>query len=122
MIDQFDPFFQFWTTASGWKVNKNSWLHDPWEKLNGEVVEREVNNAFKTLYKTAKVFGQRGQEKCAENCEVVRAEVEDFKQYVPLVQVRPGGRAGGRGGGCCLGKSPEPSTGRRQVGMWPYVM
>lgn len=47
------------------------------------------------LYKTAKVFGQRGQgyERCAENCEAMRHEVEAFKKFVPLVQV--GGWVGG---------------------------
>ncbi len=39
------------------------------------------------LYKMSKVLGQRGLEKCAENCDVVRAEVEAFKTFVPLVQV-----------------------------------
>jgi dynein heavy chain len=39
------------------------------------------------LYKTAKVFTTRGMDKCAENCEVIRGEVEAFKTFVPLVQV-----------------------------------
>ena len=30
-------------------------MNDSWEKLNGETVEREVNNAYKVLYKNAKV-------------------------------------------------------------------
>ena len=39
-----------------------------------------------TLYKTGKAFNQRSLEKMAENCETVRAEVEAFKKFVPLVQ------------------------------------
>ena len=86
VIDQFDPYYQFWTTASSWKINHQSWMHDSWEKLNGEQVEREVTGAYKVLYKTSKVFANRGLEQCAENCEVMRAEVEAFKKFVPLVQ------------------------------------
>lgn len=42
---------------------------------------------LQTLYKAGKVLAQRGLEKCAENCEVIRSEVEGFKKFVPLVQV-----------------------------------
>ncbi|GLI62391.1 hypothetical protein VaNZ11_005010 [Volvox africanus] len=86
VIETFEPFLQFWTTSSNWRQLHKSWMHDSWEKLHGETVEREVNNAYKVLYKTGKVFGQRGMEKYADNCEVVRAEVEGFKKFVPLVQ------------------------------------
>ena len=33
------------------------------------------------------VFSTRGMDKCAENCEAIRQEVEAFKTFVPLVQV-----------------------------------
>ena len=46
------------------------------------------------LYKTGKAFVTRGLDKCAENCELLRGEVEQFKKFVPLVQVR--GEVGGR--------------------------
>jgi dynein heavy chain len=42
------------------------------------------------LYKTGKIFAQRGLDKCAENCENIRREVESFKVFVPLVQVSEG--------------------------------
>lgn len=29
------------------QANYKSWMNDSWEKLNGEVVEREVTNAYK---------------------------------------------------------------------------
>ncbi|KAG2439747.1 hypothetical protein HYH02_010624 [Chlamydomonas schloesseri] len=87
VIDTFDPFLQFWTTSSNWRALHKSWMHDSWEKLHGETVEREVTNAYKVLHKTARVFGQRGGlDKCAENCELIREEVEGFKKFVPLVQ------------------------------------
>jgi dynein heavy chain len=42
---------------------------------------------LQVLYKTGKVLAQRGLEKNAENCELIRTEVEAFKTFVPLVQV-----------------------------------
>ena len=47
VLEQFEPFLQFWTTASSWKASHQSWMHDSWEQLNGEVVERDVTNAYK---------------------------------------------------------------------------
>lgn len=47
VIETFDPFFQFWTTAHNWRTLHKSWMHDSWEKLHGETVEREVTNAYK---------------------------------------------------------------------------
>lgn len=86
VIDQFEPFGAFWLTAASWQASHKSWMNDSWEALNGEVVEREVAAAYKTLYKTAKVFTNRDLPKNAENCEAVRQEVEAFKKFVPLVQ------------------------------------
>ncbi|KAG1679690.1 hypothetical protein FOA52_006209 [Chlamydomonas sp. UWO 241] len=85
-IDAFEPFALFWNTASTWKKNVAAWMDGSWEKLDGEAVERDVNNAFKVLYKQGKVFSTRGLDKCSENCEAIRTEVEDFKKFVPLVQ------------------------------------
>lgn len=62
-------------------------MHGKWDDLNGESVEREVTNAYKTLYKTSKVFAQRNLSKYSENADTVRQEVEDFKKFIPLVQV-----------------------------------
>lgn len=88
-IEAFEPFQLFWSTASAWRKNHAEWMDGSWEKLDGEMVEREVNNAYKVLYKQGKTFAMRALDKCAENCETVRTEVEEFKKFVPLVQVRP---------------------------------
>ncbi|KAJ9531689.1 hypothetical protein QJQ45_021839, partial [Haematococcus lacustris] len=86
LVEQYEPFCQFWTVAAAWRSNFQSWMNDSWEKLDGEVVEREVVNAYKVMFKTGKVLSQRGLDKNSENCEVIRQEVEGFKPYVPLIQ------------------------------------
>jgi hypothetical protein len=40
------------------------------------------------MYKAGKLFTSRQMEACAANCESIRAEVDAFKKFVPLVQVR----------------------------------
>ncbi|GMH32802.1 hypothetical protein BSKO_00636 [Bryopsis sp. KO-2023] len=81
-----EPFVNFWTTVSSWKAQHQKCMHGKWDELDGETVEREVNSAYKIMYKTSKVFAQRGLEKYAENADIVRKEVEEFKKFVPLVQ------------------------------------
>ncbi len=43
--------------------------------------------ALQVLFKTGKVLAQRGATALAANCDAVRAEVEAFRKFVPLVQV-----------------------------------
>ena len=60
-----------------------------------------VPRTAQVLYKTGKVFSGRGLDKCADNCELIRAEVDAFKKFVPLVQVRgKWGRGRDLGIGC----------------------
>lgn len=60
-----------------------------WTLLDPEQVEKEVNNSFKVMNKMARVLQQKELPACAANCTLVKASVEEFKPYVPLVQVRP---------------------------------
>ncbi|KAF8071068.1 Dnah1 [Scenedesmus sp. PABB004] len=68
------------------QANHASWMSGPLEALDGEAVERDVGAAFKTLFKMGKVFASRGLEQMAANADAVRAEVEEFRALVPLVQ------------------------------------
>ncbi|MEW5308986.1 MAG: hypothetical protein WDW38_000903 [Sanguina aurantia] len=86
IIEQFEPHLSFWTTAATWKATHQSWMHDPWDKLNGECVERDVAVAFKTLHKAGRTLAQRDLPRCVENADKVKAEVGAFKTLVPLVQ------------------------------------
>lgn len=40
------------------QANHLSWMHDPWEQLNGECVERDVAVAFKALHKAGRTLAQ----------------------------------------------------------------
>ena len=88
ILESFDPFYQFWTFAASWRRQYHSWVNDSWTKLDPEVVEREVSNCFKTMFKVGRTFAQKGgpgMHEYAHNAESIRQEVEAFKKYVPLV-------------------------------------
>lgn len=84
--DTFEPYVMFWLTAGSWGVNYNTWMKGKWQDLDGDVVEKEVNTAFKTMVKAGKIFNQRGLTKLVDNCEDVKHEIQSFKKFVPLVQ------------------------------------
>lgn len=63
-------------------------MKDPWTSLDGDVVDKEVNTAFKVMTKTGRVLQQRELTACADNCAAVKKDIEAFKPYIPLVQVR----------------------------------
>jgi dynein heavy chain len=85
MMDSFDPFNQFWVYANNWKKWKKSWMTDPFMNLDAEGMDKDVGNAFKVMFKMGKQFTLRDMPTCASNCESVRAELEDFKKYLPLI-------------------------------------
>ena len=53
--------------------------------LDAEEVKEEVDNMWRTLYKLAKtLYDIPGAKRIAE---MIRAKVEKFRQYVPVLQV-----------------------------------
>ena len=78
MITQFEPYENLWKYAHSWKQWQNDWMNGSFLKLDPGQVEKDVNLALKVLYKTSKLFTQQSLEKCSENCETVRSQIEDF--------------------------------------------
>ena len=85
MITQFEPYENLWKYAHSWKQWQNDWMNGSFLKLDPGQVEKDVNLALKVLYKTSKLFTQQSLEKCSENCETVRSQIEDFMKYVPII-------------------------------------
>ncbi|CAG9466771.1 unnamed protein product [Pedinophyceae sp. YPF-701] len=86
IIDQFDPYLQFWSTARAWQNNQEQWMEGQWTSLDPDHVEREVGSCFKTLFKVGRMFNQRDLKEHAGLADGVRQKVEDFKAFVPLIQ------------------------------------
>ncbi|TTB85611.1 Dynein heavy chain 1, axonemal [Bagarius yarrelli] len=80
----FQPFRDLWTTTSDWLRWHESWLHDPLSSIDPEMLERSVNDAFKTMHKCVKLF--KDIPSCQDVASSIRSMIEDFQPYIPLIQ------------------------------------
>ncbi|CAG2240330.1 DNAH [Mytilus edulis] len=106
LVKDFEPFRNLWLTVSDWLRWHESWMNDPLEAINAEEVEKNVNDSYKTMHKSNKVFAEMPvifstmalvwdetvlpckllslgvQQVAAE----IKANIEDFKPFIPLIQ------------------------------------
>lgn len=58
-------------------------ISGPFQDLNSEDIQNEVDTMFRTVYKLAKSFGdQPGPQRIANN---VKGRIEKFKQHMPVL-------------------------------------
>ena len=55
-MKDFEPFRNLWVTASDWIRWHESWMNDPLTSINAEDLEKNVNEAYKTMHKSVKIF------------------------------------------------------------------
>ncbi|XP_077458505.1 dynein axonemal heavy chain 1 [Stigmatopora argus] len=84
MVKQFQPFYDLWTTTYDWIIRHESWLNDPLTSIDPELLERNVTGAQDTMNKCIKQF--KNNPDCQSVASVIRAKIEEFRPYVPLVQ------------------------------------
>ncbi|KAI7795154.1 dynein axonemal heavy chain 1 [Triplophysa rosa] len=81
---EFQPFHDLWKMTSDWLRWHESWLNDPLSAINPEQLERNVNDAYKTMHQCVKQF------KDIPACQVVateiRAKIEEFRPFIPLIR------------------------------------
>ena len=54
LTKDFQPFRDLWSTASDWLRWHDSWMNDPLSAIDPELLERNVNQAFKSMHKCVK--------------------------------------------------------------------
>uniref|UniRef100_A0A6I8PKH9 Dynein axonemal heavy chain 1 n=1 Tax=Ornithorhynchus anatinus TaxID=9258 RepID=A0A6I8PKH9_ORNAN len=84
MVKQFQNYWDLWTTTSDWLRWSDSWMNDPLSTIDAEQLEKNVNESFKTMHKCVKQF--KDLPACLEVAEDIRARIEEFKPYIPLIQ------------------------------------
>ena len=58
LAKEFEPFKNLWLTTSDWLRWHESWMHDPLTSIDSETVEKNVNDAYKTMHKSTKLFAE----------------------------------------------------------------
>lgn len=84
MLSAIEPFDRLWHTVLAFTVNHDRWYYGPFATLDAEQVREEVELSWRTLYKLNKTLHDvPGAKRISE---MVRAKVEKFRQFVPVLQ------------------------------------
>ncbi|XP_015175416.1 PREDICTED: dynein heavy chain 3, axonemal [Polistes dominula] len=79
-----DVFDKLWHIALNFHKNYEKWFYGPFVGLDADEIRDEVEEIWRTLYKLSRVFSDiPGARRVAE---MVRAKVEKFKQFIPVLQ------------------------------------
>uniref|UniRef100_A0AAY4BTU9 EF-hand domain-containing protein n=1 Tax=Denticeps clupeoides TaxID=299321 RepID=A0AAY4BTU9_9TELE len=79
------PYLRLYQTAAEFQSKHNEWLNEPLASVNPDKVEADVGNYWRALYKLEKGF--QDVPSALHIVTHVKAEVEAFKEHLPLVHV-----------------------------------
>lgn len=84
LTKEFEPFRNLWMTVSDWQRWRDSWLNDPLMSINAEDVEKNVNESYKIMHKSVRLFQESPvvQDVASE----IKNQIEEFKPFIPLFQ------------------------------------
>ncbi|KAM9486845.1 dynein axonemal heavy chain 7-like [Clarias gariepinus] len=83
--DQLLPYFRLYQTATEFQTEHRRWLKGPLTSLNPDKVEGDVSNYWRSFNKLEKSL--QDSPMALQILTNVKAQTEDFKQHIPLVQV-----------------------------------
>lgn len=83
--DQLLPYLRLYETAAEFQSQHHQWVTGPLTAVNPDKVEVDVGNYSRALYKLEKTF--QDSPKPLQIATSVKAEVEAFKEHIPIVQV-----------------------------------
>uniref|UniRef100_A0AAR2LEL7 Dynein, axonemal, heavy chain 1 n=1 Tax=Pygocentrus nattereri TaxID=42514 RepID=A0AAR2LEL7_PYGNA len=86
----FQPFRDLWTTTSDWLRWHESWMNDPLSTIDPEQLERNVNDAYKTILLVfvlvIVLVDYNPLPACQDVAAYIRGVIEDFRPNIPLIQ------------------------------------
>ncbi|XP_075210784.1 dynein heavy chain 3, axonemal [Lycorma delicatula] len=84
MLTTVEPYDKLWHTVLEFHQSYDKWYFGPFKELDAEEIKETVENMWRVLYKLAKtLYDVPGSKRVAE---MVRAKVEKFRQFVPILQ------------------------------------
>ncbi|ESO89348.1 hypothetical protein LOTGIDRAFT_210379 [Lottia gigantea] len=84
LAKDFEPFRNLWLTVADWQKWHESWMNDPLTAINAEEVEKNVNEAYKTVHKSVKIFQDIPSVQLVPT--EIKQAIEEFKPFIPLIQ------------------------------------
>ncbi|CAH0560322.1 unnamed protein product [Brassicogethes aeneus] len=83
LIKEFEPYKNLWVTASDWLRSYDIFIDNPLENIDGEALERTVNEMHKTMVKLTKVFVEI---KAVQSVAIlIKNQIEAFKPKIPFI-------------------------------------
>lgn len=84
LIKEFEPYKNLWITASDWLRAYDIWMDNPLVNVDGEAIERTVNEMYKTMVKSVRIFADIV---AVQNVAIeVKGQIDEFKPLIPLIQ------------------------------------
>ncbi|KAI9347975.1 dynein heavy chain and region D6 of dynein motor-domain-containing protein [Zopfochytrium polystomum] len=77
------PFLTLYQTSVDFQRCYHSWMTGPFLKLDPEVVENEVMNMWRVMFKLSNTF--ENDKYPMDICEITKDQIERFKVHLPLV-------------------------------------
>ncbi|TPX70976.1 hypothetical protein CcCBS67573_g06369 [Chytriomyces confervae] len=77
------PYLSLYQTSVDFQRCYHLWMTGPFLKLDPEVVEAEVSNMWRTMFKLSSVF--ENDPSPLEICEITKEQLERFKIHLPLI-------------------------------------
>ncbi|XP_030747452.1 dynein heavy chain 3, axonemal isoform X2 [Sitophilus oryzae] len=84
MLTVVDPYDKLWHSVLEYHQNYDAWYFGPFAGLDADEITEYIENMWRVLYKLAKTLSDNpGAKRIAE---MVRAKVEKFRQFLPVLQ------------------------------------
>ncbi|TSM60567.1 Dynein heavy chain 7, axonemal [Bagarius yarrelli] len=83
--DQLLPYLRLYQAATEFQAEHNNWLNGPLTSVNPDKVEGDVGNYWRALFKLEKSL--QDSPEALNIITYIKAEVEEFRDHIPLVQV-----------------------------------
>ncbi|XP_041433138.1 dynein heavy chain 7, axonemal isoform X2 [Xenopus laevis] len=83
--DALNPYLRLYEITSEFNAKYKSWMEGPYTSVNPDLVEQDVGNYWRSLYKLEKTFNESPS--ALSLTTKIKTKVEEFKEYLPLIQI-----------------------------------
>nr|XP_033800562.1 dynein heavy chain 7, axonemal [Geotrypetes seraphini] len=83
--DSLNPFLRLYETTVEFSTKHKNWMEGSYTTVNPDIVEQDVGNAWRALYKLERGFSSSPNALSMTN--KIKVKVEEFREHIPLIQV-----------------------------------